>query len=81
MLYLDAAADIEVFPVVLSTEDGTGGCVLPFLVESMGETVRIVDMSGEGLPGDLVIWADVDCCFDSVDTERVGWGGLKSRYR
>ena len=34
-----------------------------------------------GFPGNLMIWADAECCADPVEAESKTWGGLKDLYR
>ncbi len=31
--------------------------------------------------GDLIMWADLDCCEDPIADERTSWGQVKSLYR
>lgn len=33
------------------------------------------------LPGEIIMWADADCCEDPVATETKTWGDIKSLYR
>ena len=39
----------------------------------------MVDYYGAG--GDMLMWVDLDCCFNSVATEPTNWGSLKGLYR
>ncbi len=41
-----------------------------------------VDLVGSmGFLHDLTMWADLDCCFQTIPAERGAWGGIKAIYR
>ena len=39
------------------------------------------DMQGFDLPGEIIMWADANCCENPVATETETWGSIKSLYR
>ncbi len=38
-------------------------------------------VSAYGFPGNLMIWADAECCYNAVGNESETWGAIKSIYR
>ncbi|MBK7702800.1 MAG: hypothetical protein IPI34_07870 [bacterium] len=41
-----------------------------------------IDLVGAmGFLHDLTIWADLDCCYQAIPSERGTWGGIKADYR
>jgi hypothetical protein len=39
------------------------------------------DLVSAGFVGDIYMWADIDCCWNSVDTEDQTWGSIKQLFR
>ncbi len=38
-------------------------------------------VTGFGFPGEIIMFADIICCENPVDTEKDTWGGVKSLFR
>ena len=39
------------------------------------------DLVGQGFPGNILMWGDVDCCENPIGVDENSWGGIKSLFR
>ncbi len=80
--YLDYAYGISLFSGwsenhTVATDDNSNHCP-DFLFASMGEIYWWVPFNA---PGNMIVWANIECCENPVGTESLSWGSLKALYR